>query len=807
MDFFSNLFNGIGSAASTVGSVLSEGVQKIGSSIASIPSAISNIGSTIGNALGFGGNTASAANAASSAGIPGIGPGGTPNMTMNTAGLPVVGKDAMGNTIYSVNGKPVAINSQGQTSTTGTTLAQSGSIGSSGYQPSTFSVNAALALPRPAILSSSGPTATSSPNGSFVPSNNSNAQVGNPYFDSQGNYIVPKVAFSGLGGSSAGQSFSTPATSVSTTGAPGLAGGSAFSGTLGAAGLGTSSPLNGVNQTEEDKAKQKKIQDIFGPLQKKIDGGTAVPGITPGANMTGGVTTPAFNNPQGGIVSPYVSQPNVTPTGSSPSLQTPSVSSSQNLNDLIQPRNAALNTAHAVAINDQQAVNDSITQNFTTAKQKLDAQYPSDGKLVTDTQEQLGLINGSGDPYGVKAALDSYKAANTNLLTLESQRLDVLKSLSALNQAYTPIIQDIKNNPDLPKGLASRRLTDLNTKQKDVLLGFQNQLQLLNQSIDDGNQAVNRAFNIVSSTQTQADRAQDNARNMLSLLVSTGAIGGMSNTELSQLSQKTGVPLDGLSKARSAANNPEKNIITETSDDGTVRGIDKTSGKTIWTISGAGKSNPSAGGVGASIPGYAQGLVTQLLNRNSGVTFANLPKEDKQLALQTFTEQGLSIPRPLTSQEKNAADQATAGLNAVEQIRQMNANGGLPLTASALTPNASGPFTSLISAGANALDPRLNNYRVASQEAADIITRIRTGAALNQQEISFYQSKLPALGDNDTTIKNKLDQLTGFYLGMSGLPVTVSDQSGKQFLFTDLYDPQQRLGLRRAIDSGYSLQY
>lgn len=630
----------------------------------------------------------------------------------------------------------------------------------------------------------------------------SNSTTGNPYQDSSGNWVIPSTAFSGMNGSG-GQQVNSPNLSSSgvatgSNAASGLGGFGGFGGFGGLGGLGGTSPFSGIYQTEEDKKRQDEFQKQF------KTGGSTTPSTSSGGIFNGMFgNVPGLNGLNGLFgANPALASTPVTPQHNLPPLQAPNVNPTQNVNDLTQPTDPALNTSHAHSPNDVQAQNDAINQNFYSSKQQLDQKYPSDkGPLTTDTPEQDQFMQQSGDPYGVKAALDAYKASNTQLFALEAQRLDVLKNIQALNSAYTPIIQDIKNNPDLPKGLAARRLQDLNTKQKDTLTGFNNQLDLLNTSIGDQNQQVNRQFNIVQFSSNQAEKATDNARQFLQVLVSTGAIGGMSDKELASLSQQTGVPISGLQKARTSSNDPTKDIITETDDNGNVHGIDKKSGRTLWTVAGAGKSNASSSN-GADVPGYAQGLVTQLLNRNSGVTFSNLPKADKQLALQEFSKQGLSIPRPLTSAEKNAQQAATSGLDSIENIRKLQNNGGLPLTADFATPNSG--IGGVIG---RTLSPNLSNFRTYKNEAADIITRIRTGAALNSEELTFYQSKLPVLGDNADTVNTKLNQLTGFFLGMSGVPVTVTDQSGHSFLFSDLYEPKQRLGLRRALDSGFQLSY
>ena len=48
------------------------------------------------------------------------------------------------------------------------------------------------------------------------------------------------------------------------------------------------------------------------------------------------------------------------------------------------------------------------------------------------------------------------------------------------------------------------------------------------------------------------------------------------------------------------------------------------------------------------------------------------------------------------------------------------------------------------------------SYRSATKEIMDVLTRLRTGAALNEDEFKFYRSQLPDIGDKDEDIKYKL---------------------------------------------------
>lgn len=192
--------------------------------------------------------------------------------------------------------------------------------------------------------------------------------------------------------------------------------------------------------------------------------------------------------------------------------------------------------------------------------------------------------------------------------------------------------------------------------------------------------------------------------------------------------------------------------------------------------------------------GQSGSLYDQVKNRR--VDLVTLPAEQKKAVLADFAARGELIPRPLTAKEKDAQDQATSGLDAVQQLKTMAENNQLPLVRSYIFGDTA--------AGRLAGTSQFTNL---VKEATDIKTRIRTGAALNEQEISFYASQAPAYGDSEADVKKKLDNLEGFYLGMSGIPVTIQNAQGQSFIFDDLFDSKQRLGLRTAIANGWTVSY
>lgn len=607
----------------------------------------------------------------------------------------------------------------------------------------------------------------------------SSQSQGQSYLDSNGNYIVPTQGFSGLSGSgSPSFNFSVPNTGA--TGASG--GGSSFTGTLGGTSGLSTPPVAGTTTDEEQKKKQAQQQQA-NPLTSALSG-ILSPWLGP-------VNVP-------GMIGNVFGSTSATPINIQPAQQTqlygPTVPKSINATDLSTstPENTSLTSLpQASSINDRQDTISKINQNYQEAYNRINQENPTPQNPVIDTPAQAAAIKANPVMQGL---LDDWKAQNTQLGALTASRIDVMKKVQAINDTYQGAIDEIKNNPNLPKGLAVRRLEAINTSQKSVLQGLTNQLQILEQQINDQNTVVNNAFHIVEFQQNAQEKARDQALQNLQLMVTSHAIGGFNAQDIQTYSQALGIPASAIVAMKNAANQPDlQTQVVGSSDTGyQVVSIDKKTGKVVsqTQISGLGGNNNNS-----AMDPTANNLYQQLKTRS--IDFSALPADQKKLALQVFAQKGETIPRQLTTAEKTAQQSAISGLNAVGQITSMFENGSLPLARSAILGDsylgrASGT----------------SQYETLKKEAADVITRIRTGAALNESEVKFYQGLLPQLGDSNEDIQLKLNQLTGFYLGMSGLPVTVTDtKSGNQYQFDDLYDPQQRYGLRQAITSGYNLSY
>lgn len=197
---------------------------------------------------------------------------------------------------------------------------------------------------------------------------------------------------------------------------------------------------------------------------------------------------------------------------------------------------------------------------------------------------------------------------------------------------------------------------------------------------------------------------------------------------------------------------------------------------------------------------YINQVTTRQIDLNSSTI-----NQDLRTAIATeMARRGIPIPKALTAAQKNAQEGASSGLNAISQLTSVltttDENGNIKIKPGAnkiLLAGQLGAASSLAGGGAT---------RNMLREVADVKTRVRTGAALNEQEIAFYGNQVPIWTDPDSVKIQKIKQLQAFYAGVSGMPITITNPStGESYTAYDMYDPQERLKVRNAITSGWNL--
>ena len=139
----------------------------------------------------------------------------------------------------------------------------------------------------------------------------------------------------------------------------------------------------------------------------------------------------------------------------------------------------------------QEAIN-----NFTTEFQRILAQVNAQGPVpqvpVIDTPAQVAFLQQQppGTQFGLKQQMDQIR--NTlGLPALETQRIELMRTMQASLAAYNKIVEDIRTNPELPKGLAKRRIEEFTKINRVALEGLQGQFEILNQQMSDANSLLN----------------------------------------------------------------------------------------------------------------------------------------------------------------------------------------------------------------------------------------------------------------------------------------------------------------------------
>lgn len=294
-----------------------------------------------------------------------------------------------------------------------------------------------------------------------------------------------------------------------------------------------------------------------------------------------------------------------------------------------QPSNV-LSSTIADGVDDRTETNLAISERYQEA---LNTQtIAGQGAASLDTavsRDLLDIVDSA--PFDVAGAMEE-AIAGSGITQFQEQRVEALKALNATVEAYQSIADDIKQNPDLPRGLAQRRLQQLAEQQKNATNQLLGTLEVLDAQIDDINFGLERQFGIIRTRaeqeESRREKAESRIRENLNLLIDSGAIAGMSDFELEQWSELSGLDVRALEKMRESALEPKYNIITNEFADGSLKGIDKNTGKTVWSIPGAaggkGGVTTSAGFANSNIEAELRGFVSDLYEEGSTMDKAYL---------------------------------------------------------------------------------------------------------------------------------------------------------------------------------------
>lgn len=501
----------------------------------------------------------------------------------------------------------------------------------------------------------------------------STADQGVPYIDESGKLIIPKAGFSGQSGDGgSGLTFATPQTG--TTGFQG-GGGSAYTGLLsGVSGLGSPSAI--TSESSDEQGNKKKFT-LTAPKNYLDQPAPTLPGVNPSASF----------------VAPS-QQLNIKP------------SSTIDLGQMNNMQKASSDVGSNIGTNDFESFKEQFSTAYNTALSDINSKNVLPDNLTQDTTEQLAAIQQSEDPFGYRQAVDQFKSSQTNLDSLYKEQVDNLKQIQAANQAFTTIVSDVKNNPDLPKGLAMRRINEVQKTQKtkiDELLGS---ADIIKAQIDNQNELVNRNFKIATEAKNDNDKTKERDMAKFKLFVDTGAIGAFTDADIKKYASITGLSTSVISKMKSSAKDPNVDIYTTTDDKGTVRGIDKKTGKTIWTQTGAGGTKT-----------VSQPDIKEFQGQYA--TFANRLEQSIPILFDTLAP-------------------TITNMNAAQLQGYVTANDISPILANRATPD------------------NVKSYIQASRDLINAVLRKESGAVISPSEFATARGQyLPMPGDNAQALAQK----------------------------------------------------
>ena len=93
---------------------------------------------------------------------------------------------------------------------------------------------------------------------------------------------------------------------------------------------------------------------------------------------------------------------------------------------------------------------------------------------IEDTPEQQDAIQKNPD---IRSQMDSFRE-QIGMPGMLASRIDLTQKIQAITDTFQAAIDEVQNNPDLPKGLAARRITLLTEQGNKALKGFQNRHSL-----------------------------------------------------------------------------------------------------------------------------------------------------------------------------------------------------------------------------------------------------------------------------------------------------------------------------------------
>lgn len=201
-----------------------------------------------------------------------------------------------------------------------------------------------------------------------------------------------------------------------------------------------------------------------------------------------------------------------------------------------------------------------------------------------------------------------------------------------------------------------------------------------------------------------------------------------------------------------------------------------------------------AGGATAPSDPVVAGYVQQV--QSGRMSLAEVPAAGgiRNSVVSWFNQSGTSVPRQLGAEAQKAAINANDGLLNVQTLQRNVFNSDGTINRAALVAGSTAGVGFPIGTTATAIN-----------SIVDVLARIRTGAALTTSEEAFYKKQLPGAFDTDAQIRQKVQNLTALFAGVSGTSITLQSPDGMLFTADDMFNPDVRQQVRQALGEGYQI--
>jgi len=565
--------------------------------------------------------------------------------------------------------------------------------------------------------------------------------------------VVTPQAASGEQGQSGQGTVGLQGQIISSQGATGLTGGgSNFTGLLGGSG-GLNTPASGTTITEDKKVEEARQRILAKQTQTENTSGAV-----------GESVQRQYDNLY--VKGPATESPITTPNIPGEIVPT-------DLQSIMDQTQAFLRTPQAESVSDLQSVVTSLNEVIQKTREQIEATRATPQEPIKETPEQL-LWKEQLPPeerQTITALMDQARR-DLGLPQIETNILDTMKNIESINTTFQQFFEDVKNNPDLPKGLARRRLEFLDKEYKSKMDSFSSLLERLTEQRTQANDTLDRQFNIIKAEKDETERMADNKRGTLELLITSGAIGGFNEDDIIRWSKEVGIPTSALRKMREVANNPKlevrgdlKNGLYSVDKRGTVKVISQPQGDPVAT----------------------NGLVAAILENPA--LFNQLGVGDRAAVIPQLNKQGFDFPTKLTAEQSKSQVSAQSALLAMSVLQKNIFDENGELNKSALWAAGTG----------------IGSTATARREVVDVISRIRTGAALTSSEEAFYAKQVPNITDTKETAQQKIQQLTAFYAGIAGSSIVLQSPNGELFAYNNMFKPEQRDEVRKLLSGNYTI--